>query len=355
MQGESRPCIDAETLAAWADGGLRPAEAAAVEQHLSDCDRCTAMLATFVRTTPAAPAAESLWHRWRLTWLVPVATAATAVALWVAIPRNPTPAASEPAQTARQENARQANTVPAREEAPASTTLSEQAKDKKEVATPPAPSIGGLARREEFARPQSKIARADEAETRSRELAEPLQVREAPDKTLEADQRTADLQANRGAATAPAAPPAAAASAAATAPSERTQQTFAAGRQAAALAANLTEIVSPNPANRWRIVAGGRIERSTNGGMQWEPVSLPSTATLTAGSSPAATICWIVGRAGVVYLTTDGVRFTRVPFPESIDLASVQPTDDRHATVRAIDGRTFRTDDQGTTWTRGTP
>jgi len=357
VQGESKRHIDAETLAAWADGGLRPAEAASVEQHLSDCNRCTAMLATFVRTTPVAPAAESLWHRWRLTWLVPVATAATAVALWVAIPRNPTPTASEPLQAARQENA-----APAREGAPASTTLSEQAKeDKKEAATPPAPSIGGLARREEFARPQSKIARADEAETRSRELAEPLQVPEAPDKTLEADQRTADLQANQRAKTAAAAPPApaAAAGAAATAaPSERTQQTqqtFAAGRQAAALTANVTEIVSPNPTNRWRIVAGRRIERSTNGGTQWEPVSLSSTATLSAGSSPAPTVCWIVGRAGVVYLTTDGVRFTPVSFPESTDLASIQATDDRRATVRTVDGRTFRTEDQGTTWTRGTP
>jgi hypothetical protein len=351
VQGESKRHIDAETLAAWADGGLRPAEAVSVEQHLSDCDRCTAMLATFVRATPTAPAAESLWHRWRLTWLVPVATAATAVALWVATPRNPTPTASEPVETARRENA-----APSLEEAPTATTPSEQAKDKKEDATPPAPAVDGLARREEFARPQSNIARADEAETRSRELAEPLQVPEAPDKTVEADQRTADLQANQRAKSAPAAPPAAAAgAAAAAAPSERTQQTFGAGRQASVLAANLTEIVSPNPANRWRIVAGRRIERSTTGGTQWELVSLPSTATLTAGSSPAPTVCWIVGRAGVVYLTTDGVRFTPLAFPESTDLASVQATDDRRATVRTIDGRTFRTEDQGTSWTRGTP
>jgi photosystem II stability/assembly factor-like uncharacterized protein len=160
-------------------------------------------------------------------------------------------------------------------------------------------------------------------------------------------------------AAAPAAPPApAAAPAASAAPgtsSERTQKTFAAGRQAAGLTATLTEIVSPNPARRWRIVAGSRIERSTNAGMQWEAVSLPSTYTLTAGSSPAPAVCWIVGRAGVVYLTTDGVRFTRVSFPVSTDLASVQATDDRHATVRSVDGRTFRTEDQGTTWTRTTP
>ena len=87
-------CVDAETLAAWADGGLPKTEAAAVELHLSECDRCTAMVATFVRTTPDAPAVESLWTRWNLRWLVPVATAATVAALWVLIPQPaPVPAA----------------------------------------------------------------------------------------------------------------------------------------------------------------------------------------------------------------------------------------------------------------------
>ncbi len=80
-------CVDAETLAAWADGGLPKPEAVAVELHLSECDRCTAMLATFVRTTPEIPATGSLWQRWHLRWLVPVATAATVAALWVLIPR----------------------------------------------------------------------------------------------------------------------------------------------------------------------------------------------------------------------------------------------------------------------------
>ena len=91
-------CVDAETLAAWADGGLPKTEAAAVELHLSECDRCTAMLATFVRTTPDAPAVESLWRRWNLRWLVPVATAATVAALWVLIP------SPEPVPTAMSES-----------------------------------------------------------------------------------------------------------------------------------------------------------------------------------------------------------------------------------------------------------
>jgi photosystem II stability/assembly factor-like uncharacterized protein len=75
-----------------------------------------------------------------------------------------------------------------------------------------------------------------------------------------------------------------------------------------------------------------------------------STAALTAGSSPDPQICWLVGSAGTVRLTTDGVRFRALPFPETVDLGGVRATSDRSAVVTARDGRTFRTDDQGATW-----
>src|SRR5918994_4011407 len=80
------PCIDGETLAAWSAGALRPAEAASVEGHLADCARCQAMLATFVRTEPPAPPHQAWWQRWQVRWLVPLATAATVAAIWVASP-----------------------------------------------------------------------------------------------------------------------------------------------------------------------------------------------------------------------------------------------------------------------------
>jgi photosystem II stability/assembly factor-like uncharacterized protein len=62
-----------------------------------------------------------------------------------------------------------------------------------------------------------------------------------------------------------------------------------------------------------------------------------------------------VGRTGAIYVTSDGLRFIRIPFPERTDFVSIQATDDRHATVITIDGRTFRTDDQGVTWVRVGP
>ncbi len=50
----SEACLDAETLAAWADGGLSAKAAAAVELHASNCSRCTAVLAAMERSAPAA-------------------------------------------------------------------------------------------------------------------------------------------------------------------------------------------------------------------------------------------------------------------------------------------------------------
>ena len=83
-------CVDGETLAAWSEGSLHAAEASAVERHVADCARCRALMASFVRTTPPEPVAESLWRRWHLAWAVPLATAATAAAIWVALPDNGT-------------------------------------------------------------------------------------------------------------------------------------------------------------------------------------------------------------------------------------------------------------------------
>jgi photosystem II stability/assembly factor-like uncharacterized protein len=120
-------------------------------------------------------------------------------------------------------------------------------------------------------------------------------------------------------------------------------------------AAPLFEILSPDPATRWRVVGTGQVERSTTRGAQWERATLPESVTLTGGASPSPSICWLVGRSGAIYVTTDGLRFMKVPFIDRSDFVSIQATDARRATVVTIDGRTMRTDDQGATWTRVLP
>ncbi len=85
----SDACLDAETLAAWADGGLSSSAAAAVELHASSCSRCTAVLAALERSAPVASATR-VWTPARVfRWLAPLTAAATAVAIWIVVPNRP--------------------------------------------------------------------------------------------------------------------------------------------------------------------------------------------------------------------------------------------------------------------------
>jgi photosystem II stability/assembly factor-like uncharacterized protein len=61
-------------------------------------------------------------------------------------------------------------------------------------------------------------------------------------------------------------------------------------------------------------------------------------------------VCWFVGRAGVVLVTSEGGQWNRRQVPGGDDLVSVQATDARTATVTATGGRVYRTTDGGQTW-----
>jgi photosystem II stability/assembly factor-like uncharacterized protein len=92
------------------------------------------------------------------------------------------------------------------------------------------------------------------------------------------------------------------------------------------------------------------VQHSRDGGATWETLPSAVTTDLLGVASPSPTVCWVVGRAGTVLLTTDGRRFQRIPFPASADLVSVRATDARSATVVGSDGRMFTTADGGATW-----
>ena len=345
-------CVDAETLAAWADGGLPTPEAAAVELHLSECDRCTAMLATFVRTTPEVPAAESLWSRWHLRWLVPAATAATVAALWVLTPRpEPNPATISDSDVATQAQA------PTPSQTPSTPDTKEQ-----ETASPVGQlsRAGSLSKREETSTPPLEPQPTRDEAPKDPRFAEERAAVAAPAAPVSeadrADPKAAPEQSVALAAPAPAAPTVGRAAAATpTAEAPRARALRQANAQGFAAVVAQLEVVSPDSMTRWRVIGAGQVERSTNGGAQWQPAALPESATLTGGSSPAPSICWLVGRAGAIYVTTDGLRFIRVPSPDRTDFVSIRALDGRRATVVTIDGRTFRTDDQGATWVRITP
>ena len=148
--GDTRPpgrCLDAETLAAFADGGLPAARRPPVEAHVADCDRCLAMVAAMANTAPQPSIRRPTWSPIR--WLVPLTTAALAVTAWLVVrPAEPPGWETAPASDAA-EVAKSADPLPAaegerRESAkslPADTpTPQKRAAPPAEAPPPPVPS-----------------------------------------------------------------------------------------------------------------------------------------------------------------------------------------------------------------------
>jgi hypothetical protein len=302
-------CPDAETIAAWHEGSLRAQEAAIMEHHVADCTRCRALMAAFIQTAPAAQAVESRWRRWYLGWAVPLATAATAAALWIAVPGN----TSSPDVSNRNAGTVSVEAVPPA--ASPATPPSAVAEPSDSASADALQKAGAPTRNEE-----RKTANENES-PRGQFTDERAAADAALTARIEADKRESAINS--------------------------APRPLAAARQASPP----LEIVAPGGSARWRIVSGQEVEWSTSTTTEWGAAAIESPDVLTAGTAPSASVCWIVGRRGAVYVTTDGTRFTRVPFPEMADLVAVTATDDRSAIVSASDGRSWATSDQGRTWT----
>jgi len=323
-------CFDADTLAAWADGALDAGALAAAEAHAADCARCQAMLAAMARTAPLAPAqAVAPWWKPAFRWLVPLTAAAAAVLVWTIVP----PRDGWVAVHQVSENA--ATTPPPPVATPPSS---------REPATvaeaPPTSAVTTTPRRE-----TQTLAEAKEAEL-SRQAAD-LSRRSAEGAEADKKSPAAGASALADASTRTDRAPTAAENAAAAraAPAQPMARTFSFG-------ALETVIVSSNPASRWRILQGGQVQRSADGGATWQTQTTGVSDTLSGGSSPTPSVCWLVGPRGIVLRTTDGRSWTRIPFPEAVPLTSIRATDDQTATVTAEDGRQFVTENGGRTWAR---
>jgi hypothetical protein len=251
---DAKDCLDAETLAAWADGGLNKQSAAAVELHVSTCDRCTGVLAALGRTAPALPARHAWSARGMWRWLVPVTAAAAAVAIWVVVPDRPV--------------------------TPVSTTLSQDVELKSESA-PGAEN------------PSRNLTNRSPSPANRKPGAPAQEQFQARDDLRRAEPRTFGAAAG---AAAPEAPPAAQAASSARAVS----------------ADMLKETVGTDPLIRWRIVAPDGVERSMDGGKMWSRTMspVPEAEVVRAVDADRAVV---TTTGGAVFYTTDGgASWTRV-------------------------------------------
>jgi hypothetical protein len=290
--------IDPETLAAWADGGLDTTAMLSVESHVSSCPRCQAIAGVMAHSAPVVvPEPRGLFRI--PAWWIPIAAGAAAVTIWMVVPQQREIATAPP-------------TVPARaaESAPVPVPV-------------PAPAAPLTAAKDATAPRQDK-----ELTTRREDRRERAAVAEN-----KAQESVGKLQDAAGAVAA--APPGAS-------PVPALQQTLR-------MAPAPPEIASPDGSRRWRIVASG-IERSEDSGRSWTLIRTAAGDVITSGVAPTASICWLIGRSGIVLVSADGSTFTRVPLPETIDLSAIAATDARNAVVTTVDGRRFRTDDSGRTW-----
>jgi hypothetical protein len=327
-------CPGADTLAAWSDGTLTAGERASVEAHAADCARCQAQLAAMARMMAAEPVApqRSSFHLW--PWLVPVTAAAAALVLWVWV--QPPPPSGSP------ESPAQVQTTLA---APAAEPPAYVAEPGGRAATPP--GRGATPQARAVTPPPARTATAAARAEGPPPAAAPMEEKRAVDSTLAERQRdqsnvsqrartaaqAEDARSNRESVMAPA---------------------IAASQAAPAALARSTaqrtlDIVSPDPAIRWR-VSGSAVQRSTDAGATWQPQSPGVDVPLTAGAAPQPSVCWLVGRGGTVLLSTDGQTWRRLPFPEAVDLAGVRASSAASASVTTADGRVLATSDGGATW-----
>jgi hypothetical protein len=281
------------------------------------------VLGAIAKGTPATePVVESKsifsWH-W---WFAPLAATAAAVTLWMVVPEQQPQMASAPPPTV----------APARE-----VEVKEQARGN--TATP-------RPTRNTAAAAEAQDALKDRAQAPAEKFAAREDRRERQGAPSAIKEETGNVAAQETARTGAAADALSTTTAPAAAPLAPAAASPALQKRAAVPP---VELSSPDGVRRWRAVETG-IEYSVERGASWIPVRAVGTETITGGKAVSGSICWLIGRAGVVLITVDGMTFAKVDLPVRVDVTSIAAKDARSAVVTTADGRTFLTDDSGRNW-----
>ncbi len=294
----SGACVDAETLATWAEGTLDAKHAEAVERHASNCSRCMAVLASMERIVPPAEEPGESWSvasLWR--WLVPLTAVATAVAIWIVVPDRPVsqgPALSVPQQTTVPPELTPEK--PAEKPPESGTAVSEL-----QGAAPLTPST-------EIAELEKKAGARQEPSEESR-----LRVNEARDSARPPAPSAPAARAAR--------PDTPAADALAGAQNDMALTTLQRQELAAVVPTSESSVLT-NPLIRWRVMNFTSVERSIDGGKTWIKTAPPPGV---AANNTAAF---------------------------AMSVVSVRAVDSLRASVTTSDGREFYTTNGGLAWER---
>jgi hypothetical protein len=396
---------DVETWAAYADGGLRPEEAAELDAHLAGCTVCRQLVAAFapeVSTgaavpagTPDLPAAGPAAvlpfpRRHVFAWMGVAAALFGAVTLWSVsrlggdAPVSEGAVASRPTAAAvpRSDRAPDAGGAPAID-APVATGRAGDLAATAPRTTPPSPG------RDQQRDPATLQRLRQPAAERAAFGAQPPADEKRPAQPTTRQQKAsgpappAESSVTAPTAAAPPLPvpqapaPSAVAAAAPDARQERANEQEVAGvtasaayadgraaasdvmvttgatsrRAAPASAAALPSFAEPDGRLRWRIANGRRLESSSDGGITWNLRHTVRGGLLRAGAAPSIDSAWVVGERGLVLRLAVPGGWTVVSPPAAVALIAVSATGAQSARVTAADGRIFETVDGGATWT----
>ena len=339
--GPGAHCPEPELIAAYVDGTLLDDERSSWEGHVAGCARCQAHLAALARTAPieAVPARLPRSHLgWLFDWHWLTAASGVAVvavagvAVWLANPDQLPGADTPPVSAARA--ARVATQAP-----PERIGRTPGGPEQQEAPAAVTPAAGPQPQLEALGEPE-RVAQREDA------FAEPVEIAAEVDALPALDQQRFE----RGAIA-----PSRAPSAPMPAAERRVRDALSASSAPAVRALAVSDetfafVESPARRARWRVVPNGAIEHSRDGGSTWIVQLAEPGAILTAGSAPSDVVCWLIGRAGAVFRTSDGATWARLPAPAPDDLASIEAEDARTATVTTAGGVSFRTVDGGQTW-----
>jgi hypothetical protein len=377
----SEGCLDAELVAGYLDGGLSTKEAAGVEQHLSQCDRCRALAAALVRTAgdmrevssdrsapPVlhVPTNVGVVSRAIRTWLPLAAALAVGVVLWMALPRRPVSAPAVTDSRAAFETARMGGTAassPAPAGAPSRSPSSEQEGPRaaQVPARKPTDQIKAGSRREDdrstahkkAAPPPAELSHAqrsaDDSRLTARERAEVADAMRAALARRKLQEQRVGYDAPVPASALRAQPAGVVAGSAGARDQEKAQ--VASATDAFFRARPPVLFFAPGEVVLWRILDRQRIDRSVDRGKTWVRHFEASVPRLFAGSAPAADCAWVAGAQGLVMRWKPDVSWQAVlGKPTDDDLYFVDAKNEHEATVASVSGSTYATTDGGATW-----